>query len=244
MLENAEYSFADSRDEMRKAVRENIYYGARVIKVVADGQRYVYSADDLKFIVAEAAGAGVKVAVHAQTERGARNAIEAKVASVEHAWYVTDEDLALAKNNGVIFVTTDFTVRELRANGMTEAEATRVHNNYVERLRRVYHAGVSVAFGTDIMVDVKGTTRGQLAAEYIDSFVEAGIPAKAILRAMTVNAYQLLGIDKERGSIKVGQFADLIAMPHNPLEDIQALQSITFVMKYGAVVKSIDSGNP
>ena len=103
------------------------------------------SADDLKFIVAEAAGAGVKVAAHAQTERGARNAIEAKVASVEHAWYVTDEDLALAKNNGVIFVTTDFTVRELKANGMTEAEATRVHKNYVERLRRVYRAGVTVA---------------------------------------------------------------------------------------------------
>ena len=141
-------------------------------------------------------------------------------------------------------MTTDFTVRELRANGMTEAEAIQVHNTYVERLRRVYRAGVSVAFGTDIMVDVKGTTRGQLAAEYIDSFVEAGIPAKAILRAMTVNAYQLLGIDKERGSIKVGQFADLIAMPRNPLEDIQALQSITFVMKYGAVVKSIDSGKP
>ena len=70
LLENPEYRFADSRDEMRKAVRENIYWGARVIKIVVDGQKYRYSADDIRFIVDEASRAGVKVAAHVQTERG------------------------------------------------------------------------------------------------------------------------------------------------------------------------------
>jgi imidazolonepropionase-like amidohydrolase len=237
LLENPEYYFADSHDELRKAIRENIYFGAKVIKVVADSQRYVYSADDLKFIVAEAGAAGVKVAVHAQTERGARNAIEAGVASVEHAWSVTDDDLALAKKNGVTIVTTDFTVRELIANGMSEAAATATHRRYVERLRRVYAEGVTIAFGTDIMADVNGVSRGALAIEYIDSFTEAGIPAKAILAAMTVNAYKLLGVDSIRGSIQPGQAADLIAVQGNPLDDIKTLKTVTLVMKNGVVIR-------
>jgi len=89
MLDNPEYLVADSRDEMRKAVRENIYRGARVIKIVVDGQKYSYSADDIRFIVAEAAQAGAKVAAHVQTERGARAAIEAGVAWIEHGWVLT-----------------------------------------------------------------------------------------------------------------------------------------------------------
>ena len=83
--ENPEYYFADSRDEMRKAIRENIYWGAKVIKIVVDGQKYAYSTDDIRFIVNEAAAAGRKVAAHVQTERGAHSAIEAGVASIEHA---------------------------------------------------------------------------------------------------------------------------------------------------------------
>jgi imidazolonepropionase-like amidohydrolase len=222
---------------LRKAIRENIYFGAKVIKVVVDSQKYIYSADDLKFVVAEAAAAGLKVAAHAQTERGARNAIEAGVASVEHAWTVTDEDLALAKKNGVTIVTTDFTIRMLEANGMTEADAMRTHRRYVERLRRVHAAGVPIAFGTDIMVNVKGTTRGELALEYIDSFLEAGISANDILAAMTANAYKLLGVDGTRGTIKAGQAADLIAVPGDPLKDIQVLKSVTLVMKNGVLIK-------
>jgi imidazolonepropionase-like amidohydrolase len=79
LLNNPEYYFADSQDEMRKAVRENIYWGAKVIKIVVDDQRYQYSADDIRFIVAEAARAHLKVAAHVTTESGARAAIEAKV---------------------------------------------------------------------------------------------------------------------------------------------------------------------
>ncbi len=102
LLDNPEYRFADSRDEMQKAVRENIYWGARVIKIVVDGQKYAYSTDDIRFIVSEAARAGVKVAAHVQTESGARAAIDAGVASIEHGWVLSDEDLAMAKKKGVV----------------------------------------------------------------------------------------------------------------------------------------------
>jgi imidazolonepropionase-like amidohydrolase len=236
LLNNPEYSFADSQDEMRKAVRENLYLGAKVIKIVVDGQRYQYSADDIRFIVAEAARAHVKVAAHVQTEAGARAAIEAKVASIEHGWVLTDEDLALAKKNGVVLVSTDFTVKQLLANGFDEQDAQRIHAARVERLRRAYRAGVTIVFGTDIMNNLR-ESRGAQSLEYLSSFVGAGVPPADILRAITINAARLLDIDKERGPLKAGLAADLVAVPENPLEDITTLQRISFVMKDGVVVR-------
>lgn len=235
-LENPEYYFADSRDELRKAIRENIYFGAKVIKIVVDGQKYIYSTDDIRFIVAEAAAASVKVAAHVQSERGARNAIEAGVASIEHGWVLSDADLALAKKNNVVLVSTDFTERVLMGGGRDQAAASRTHARYVERLRRAHQAGVPIVFGTDVMVDVKGATRGELAAEYVDSFVEAGVPAKAVLRSMTTDAARLLGVERERGTLKVGMAADLVAVEGDPLTDITVVKRVRFVMKEGKVI--------
>lgn len=235
LLHTPEYYFADSRDELRRAIRENIYWGAKVIKIVVDAQQYHYSVGDIRFIIEEAGRAGVKVAAHVQTQRGARAAIEAGVASIEHGWTLTDEDLALAQEKGVVLVGTDFTVSSLMANGMDEAASRRVHARRVERLRRAYEAGVTVVFGTDVMAAVSGESRGETAIGYIDSFVEAGVPPAAILRAMTVDAARLLGVDSERGALKAGQAADLIAVPRNPLDDIQALREVLFVMRGGTV---------
>jgi len=235
LLDNPEYRFADSRDEMQKAVRENIYWGARVIKIVVDGQKYAYSADDIRFIVAEAARAGIKVAAHVQTEPGARAAIEAGVGSIEHGWVLSDEDLALAKKKRVVLVSTDFTVASLLADGMEPEAAKRTHEKYVTRLKRAWAAGLDVVFGTDVMSDAKGRTRGEVAMEYIDSFREAGIGAADILRAMTTRAALLLGVEKERGAIRTGMAADLVATPVNPLDDIDGLKGINFVMKDGRI---------
>jgi len=235
LLANPEYSFADSRDEMQKAVRENVYWGARVIKIAVDVQKYAYSADDIRFIVAEAARSGMKVAAHVQTEPGAHDAIEAGVASIEHGWVLSDEDLTLAKKKGVVLVSTDFTVAELLANGMDVSDAKRTHERYVERLKQAWASGLNVVFGTDVMSDVKGRTRGQLAMEYIDSFREAGIGAFDILRAMTTKAAILLGVEKERGAIRVGMAADLVGTPVNPLQQIDGLKRINFVMKDGKI---------
>ena len=223
---------------MQKAVRENLYWGARVIKIVVDGQPYAYSADDIAFIVAEAARAGVKVAAHVQTGRGARAAIEGGVASLEHGWVLSDEDLVLAKKKGIALVSTDFTVDALLASGMEPEAARRTHEKYVARLKRAWAAGVEVVFGTDVMAAAKGRTRGELAIGYIDSFREAGIGSADILRAMTTRAAALLGVEKERGALRVGMAADLVATPVNPLQEMDGLKKINFVMKDGSIVRA------
>ncbi len=232
-----EYFFADTRDEMRKAIRENIHYGARVIKIVVDDQRYIYSADDIRFMIAEAAGAGVKLAAHCVTEQGARNAAEAGVASIEHGFEMSDEVLAIAKKNNVVLVGTDFTEKAWLAYEMPAELAKRFHDRSVDRLKRAYKIGVTLAFGSDLIFFAEDETRGTWTISQIDSFVEAGIPPRAILLALTTNAAQLLGVEKARGAIKPGLFADIIATPENPLDNINTLKQVNFVMKNGKVFK-------
>jgi imidazolonepropionase-like amidohydrolase len=228
-----EYAFADTRDEMLKAIRENIHYGATLIKIVVDDQKYIYTADDIKFMVEETHRSGLKLAAHAWTQQGAHNAAEAGVDSIEHGQMMTNDDLQLAKKNHVVLVGTDFTETAARETGFPE-----LHKVFVDRLKRAYQIGVTMAFGTDVIDMVQGETRGTQAAEYVDSWVEAGVPAKDTLQAMTINAARLLGVDRERGAIKPGLAADIIAMPENPLENIQAVRKVSFVMKDGSVFKS------
>ena len=232
-LATPEYAFADTHDEMIKAIRENIHYGATLIKIVVDDQKYIYSADDIRLMVEEAHRAGLKLAAHCWTRAGAHNAAEAGVDSIEHGEMMTNEDLELAKKNHIVLVGTDFTESAARVNGMPD-----MHSVFVDRLKRAYHIGVTMAFGTDVIAYVPGETRGTQAAEYVDSWVEAGVPAKDTLRAMTINAARLLGVDGERGTIKAGMAADIIATPENPLDNIQAVRKVSFVMKDGSVFRN------
>jgi len=236
-LGNPEYLYADTRDEMLKAVRENIQFGALVIKIVVDDQKYIYSADDIKFIVGQSHGAGVKVAAHCMTTRGCRNAIEGGVDSIEHAFQVDDEVLWLAKDRGVVLVGTDFPEKAAEYLGQGTEFAKMFHGVFLDRLKRAYKIGVPMAYGTDAFFAAPGETRGTIAISYIDTFVEAGIPAKDITKIITTNAAKLLGVDNERGAIRPGQFADIIATPDNPLDNIQTLKKISFVMKNGVVIK-------
>ncbi len=231
-LATPEYAFADTHDEMLKAIRENIHYGATLIKIVVDDQKYIYSADDIRFMVEETHRAGLKLAAHCWTHAGAHNAAEAGVDSIEHGQMMTNDDLQLAKRNHVVLVGTDFSVIAARASGFPE-----LHAVFVDRLKRAHQIGVTMAFGTDVIFTLPGETRGTLAAEYVNSWVEAGVPAKDTLQAMTLNAARLLGVDGERGAIKPGLAADIIAMPENPLENIQAVRKVSFVMKDGNVFK-------
>lgn len=240
-LMNDEYYFADTQDELRKAIRENIYYGADVIKIVVDGQKYHYTTEDIKFIVQEAGKAGVKVMAHCQTPDGEYSAASAGVASIEHGWTAADSVTAIMKTKNIYLVSTDFTEKVLVGFGHPLERAKQIHEKRVERLKRAYHAGVMIAFGSDVMIDIENETRGTLAIGYIDSFVEAGIPAKDILKIMTINAAKLLGIDKERGVLAPGMYADIIATSDNPFENIQTLKKVTFVMKNGIVYKQNNS---
>jgi len=227
-LAEPEYLFADTRDEMVKAIRLNIHYGALVIKIVVDDQRYIYSADDIKFMIDEAARSGLKLAAHCWTRAGAHNAALAGVASIEHGFDMTDEDLTIAKKNGVVLVGTDYIALD---------DSPKNHLQWVDRLKRANKIGVTMAYGTDATDEKPGQTRGTEAMRGIDPWVEAGVAPKDILRAMTINAAKLMGVEKDRGELRVGMAADIIAVPENPLENINTLKKVSFVMKNGAVIK-------
>src|SRR5215218_6137577 len=158
-LAEPEYFFADTRDEMIKGIRENIHYGAGVIKIVVDDQRYIYSIDDIKFMKDEAAKAGLKLAAHCWTRAGAHNAAAAGVDSIEHGFDMTDEDLELAKKNGVVLVGTDYIAID---------ESPKNHAQWVDRLKRASRIGVTMAYGTDATSQHKGQTRGTEAISGID----------------------------------------------------------------------------
>ena len=231
-LGEPEYLVADTPDEKRRAVRKNVLFGAKVIKIVVDDQPYLYSVEDVRVLVAEAARAGLRVAAHCGTNAGARIAAEGGVASVEHAYDATAETLELMKKKGVFLVSTDFTSVAAHEMGMDD-----YHDRDVARLRRARAAGVPIAFGTDVVFPKTGETRGSLSIAFVESFQEAGFTPVEILRTMTVEAARLLGVEKERGAIRPGAPADLVATPADPLADAGALKRISFVMKDGNVFR-------
>jgi imidazolonepropionase-like amidohydrolase len=236
-LAEPEYYFADSRDEMRKAIRENIHYGARVIKIVVDDQQYIYSEDDIRFMVDEAAKAGLKVAAHAWTRAGAHNAAAAGVASIEHLNGVTDDDLEVAKRNGVTAVFTPMPEAFLAQFRGGESAAREEYSTELDRLRSGARVGIPIAFGSDAILELPGMSRGESTIQWVDSYTAAGLQPKDVLRAMTTTPAKLFGVDKERGAIKPQMAADIIAMPGNPLSDVSALKRVSFVMKNGRIVK-------
>ena len=234
-LAEPEYFFADTRDEMRKAVRENAHYGASLIKIVVDDQSYIYSEDDIRFIIQEAASAGLKVAAHVWTRAGAHNAAAAGPATLEHLNGISDDDLDLSKRNGVIAVFTPFpmaSLQQFRADDRAREE----YAQQIDRLKTAYRKGVPIAFGTDAITELPGMNRGVSSLQWIDSYVAAGLAPKDIVAAMTTTAARALGVERERGAIREGLAADIIATSGNPLDDIQALKRVVFVMKNGRTI--------
>ncbi len=229
-----DYFYADTRDEMRKAVRENLHYGADWIKIVIDDQRYAYTAEDVAFIVAEAANGGARVAAHCLTERGARAAVEGGVASIEHGFEMSDGLLKAAKDKGVWLCGT-----ELSKEAWAVYKFDRFYPMEIDRLKRAHAIGLPMAFGSDLIIEVPGYTRGQASLLTVNSWIEAGIPAPDTLRALTSDAAKMMAMPR-RGVLKEGNAADIIAIPGNPLEDIRALRDVRFVMKDGVVVKGAE----
>jgi imidazolonepropionase-like amidohydrolase len=107
----------------------------------------------------------------------------------------------------------------------------------IDRLGAAYRLGVTIAFATDAILDLPQHTRGTQSMTWIESYTAAGMPPREILKAMTTNAARLLGVEAARGSIRPGLHADIIATPDNPLEKIDSLKRVSFVMKNGVVIK-------
>ena len=235
-----EYMDADGAAEIRKAVRTNIYYGAGVIKLVADNNPYHYSVDEFRAAVDEAHRAGIPVAVHVYAGDALDNAIEAGVDSIEHGFDLTDEQLKRMKAKGIFLVGTDFPRAHLDIVGTSGGilpEPAVLAPKIIDRLKRAHRIGVRMAFGSDTVIDMPGRTRADLMFDYLAVWRAAGVPPADILRAMTSDAAELLRVNKARGSIAEGLSADLVAMPADPLGDIENLRKIDFVMKDGKIVR-------
>ncbi len=236
-LAEPEYFFADTRDEIRKAIRQNLHYGATVIKLVVDDQRYIYSVDDIKFAIEEAHLAGVKLAAHAWTAAGALNAARAGVDSIEHAVEITDEALAIAKQNNVAIVPIPFTEADAVLGGQPGGNKAVNQRWFIDPVQRAHKAGVTLVWGPDVIFNTNDLPRGKLSIDGVDEWKQTAIPSLVILQALTTNAAKLLGIEKTLGWIKPGFRADIIAVRDSPLEKIETVKDVVFVMRNGKVYK-------
>jgi imidazolonepropionase-like amidohydrolase len=238
-------------DSARKAVRENLLYGADLIKVVADADNRFISPDEMKAIVEEAHRAKVKVTVHATTVTGIQAAIDAGVDSIEHGNDVTDEQLKAMREKGIFLDITELSFggrmramiekqqvlspqlqQELKAYEQMEAKQTPA------RIGRILKSGVKFTTGSDMWFDYPGKTRGQATAIMFGALKDLGVPPADVIRAATVSAAELLGWQDRVGVVEQGEFADIIAVSGDPLADVTELERVQFVMKGGEVVKN------
>jgi imidazolonepropionase-like amidohydrolase len=226
-----EYLEADTPDEIVKAVRQNALFGARVIKICVDCKPWGYTTDEIRLVIREAAKANLKVEGHVQTVDGARRAVEAGIWSIAHDRGMTDSIHKEMARKGVWRAGTETPI------SLTGHTTQARYDNTVAMLRNAWENKVPLTFSTDADYYVPGKTRGEVAIEFIETWKAAKIPAPDILRALTINGYKVSETERTRGPIKVGMWADLIAVRGNPLESIDALRDVRFVLKNGMVFK-------
>lgn len=235
---------ADGKAEILKAIRYQAKHGVKVIKVCATAGVFSkgdspgaqqYSDEELQVIVEEATRHGLKVMAHAHGSEGIMAAVKAGVASIEHGSMLTPEIIREMKRRGTYYVPTihlndiplppetpEWTVKK------SEFLAPHVENSF----RMAMEQGVNIALGSDAGVMAHRDARLEFYA-----MVKRGMPELQALQSSTIDAAKLLGVD-DRGQLKAGMLADIIAVSGNPLEDIRLMEDVAFVMKGGEVVKS------
>ena len=239
----------DGPYDCRRATRYAIKFGADVIKITSTGgvlsdtdtgTGQQMADDEIKEVVDTAHSLGRKVASHAHAAAGINAALRAGVDSIEHGSYADEESIKLFKKGGAYLVptlmagdtvvnlakTTDFMSPAIKA------KAIRVGSDMIENFKRSYKAGVKIAYGTD-----SGVSKHGYNAREAQLMFAAGMSPQDILISATINGADLIGKSKSLGTLEVGKVADIIAMDASPLNDIDELLDIDFVMKGGKVVK-------
>jgi imidazolonepropionase-like amidohydrolase len=236
-----EYIDADSPEEIVKAIHQNIYYGADVIKLATDNSEFFYTEEEIRVAANEAHNAGRALAVHVYGGKAADNVINGGADSVEHGFVLTDAQLKLMKEKGTFLVGTDFPAEHLAGlnpSNETLADANKLGKSIIDRLSRANKMGVKMAFGSDTVTEMPGRTRADMMFDYLAVWRSAGVPAAELLKCMTTNGAELLRINKERGALAPGLYADIIAMPGDPLQNTESLRKVNFVMKNGKVIRN------
>ena len=239
---------ANSPWEVRQKVRELAHRGADHIKILSAGavlthgsnpKSIEFTPEELRAAVDEAHNFGLRVAAHAHAAEGIKNAIRAGVASVEHATLIDDEGIALAKEHGTYLdmdIYDEECIQDAGKQNHTPADFLE-HDRGLGELQRqnftkAVRAGVKMSFGTDAGVCPHGINARQFAF-----MVKYGMTPMQAIQSATRNAADLLGKSDVLGSLQPGKYADIIAVPGNPLEDIRLLENVKFVMKEGKIYK-------
>jgi imidazolonepropionase-like amidohydrolase len=236
-------------DDAWKAIRQHYKDGVDLIKIMPSGGVLDESSSvdnsqlteaELQALVAAAKDYGFAVAAHAHGAEAIRRAVLAGVDSIEHGTFMDAKDMQLMKQHGTWYVPTiiagDFVGQKAKVPGyyppQVAAKAAQVGPQILETAGAAYRAGVPIAFGTDAGV----FPHGQNAHEF-ELMVQAGMPAAFALQAATTHAAKLLRMDKDIGTVEAGKYADVVAVPGDPLSDISLMKQVSFVMKGGQVYK-------
>jgi imidazolonepropionase-like amidohydrolase len=238
-------NIADTLDDLARAVRRDIKYGADWIKLMATGGIHDMGTDfntpelsleQMRLAVRLAHEAGKKVLAHAEGAAGIRNAARAGVDSIEHGTVMDAEGARLMKERGVTLVPTLYVfqrlVEEGTSTGMPETgfrKAQEIVRHQGPAFKRALAAGVKIAFGLD-------HHPRHLTREF-EALVRGGLSPAGALRAATLNAAELLGLERDLGTIERDKIADLVAVDGDPLADVGAMERVRLVMKDGAVVR-------
>jgi imidazolonepropionase-like amidohydrolase len=244
-----EEGVVNGADDARRAVRQRYKDGADLIKitatggvlsVAASGQNPQFKEDEIRAIVDVAKDYGFKVAAHAHGAEGMKRAVRAGVHSIEHGTFMDDETIALIKQHGTYYVPTitagKWVADKSKIDGffpdLVRPKAAEIGPQIQTTFAKAYKAGVKIAFGTDTGVSAHGDN----AREFV-YMVEAGMPPLETIRAATLDAATLLGMQDKLGTLAAGKFADVVAVPQDPISDIKVMERVSFVMKNGSIYK-------
>jgi imidazolonepropionase-like amidohydrolase len=237
---------ADGIAAVQQKVRQNIKYGADVIKICATGgvlskgddpQASQYTLEEMQAIVADAHRLGRKVAAHAHGAQGILWASKAGVDSIEHGSYIDDAAIAEMKKDGTYLVPTlyleDWMIEKGNLPVFYHQKMLDVTAVAKANIKKAMQVGVKIALGTDAAVYPHG-----LNAHELDVYVnQLGMAPLAALQSTTINAADLMGLTAKTGTLEPGKWADIIAVEKNPVDDVRVLQDVKFVMKAGVVYK-------
>jgi imidazolonepropionase-like amidohydrolase len=241
------FGIADGVDQVRQRVRDIAQHGVDLIKLLATGAFLAHGSnphaveftyDELRAAVEEATHKGLKVAAHAHSTEGIKLAVKAGVASIEHGTYIDEEGLRLMKERGTYLVADIYDaeyIRQGKAAGFPDDFASKQpEGDEIQRqnFKKAVQMGVKIAFGTDASVYPHGLNARQFAWQ-----VKYGQTPMAAIRSATISSAELIGREKEIGSLEPGKWADLIAVRGDPLQDVRVLESVVFVMKEGKIYK-------
>ena len=234
-------TYANNALELVSVIRQQFKEGADFIKIYETGRDslrngvfttpYQYTEAELTAAVQEAARLGKRIAVHATGEPGTGYAVKAGVSSVDHAYFLSDETMRLMHDKQIYAVPT-FAIGEYFAEESKSPSRRESLDFHIAQFRRQLAAGVPMSAGSDVGPFPHGTQ----AREYV-SMVKYGMAPLAAIQAGLLNGAKLLGWDGQIGALKAGYYADIIAVPGDPLKDITALEKVAFVMKGGVIFK-------